>query len=95
MVIGKVTGTVVSSNQNIHIKGAKFLLVDICNQKGEIKGDSIVALDLVGAGYDELVMVSQSTPARETSVTMNKPIDAVIVGIIDMIDEFDKEVYRK
>ena len=95
MVIGKIAGTVISTNKNIPIDGAKFLLVDLCNQKGERKGNYIVALDLVGAGYDELVMVSQSTPARETAVTMNKPIDAIIVGIIDLIDEFDKEVYRK
>jgi len=95
MIIGKVTGTVVSSHQNIQIPGAKFLLVDLCNQKGESIGNSIVALDIVGAGYNELVMVSQSTPARETPQTANKPIDAVIVGIIDIIDEFDTVVYRK
>jgi carbon dioxide concentrating mechanism protein CcmL len=95
MVIGKIAGTVVSTHKNVHIDGAKFLLVELCNQRGEPKGSFIVALDLVGAGYDELVMVSQSTPARETPVTANKPIDAIIVGIIDLIDEFDKEVYKK
>lgn len=95
MILGKVKGTVVSTKKNINIKGAKFLLVDKCNTKGEPKGDFVVALDLVGAGNDELVMISQSTSARETPMTKNKPIDAVIVGIIDVIDEYDEVVYRK
>ncbi len=95
MILGKVAGTVVSTNKNTDIDGAEFLLIDKCNPKGEPKGDFLVALDLVGAGFDELVMISQSTSARETPVTANKPIDAVIVGIIDVVDEFDKVVYRK
>ncbi|NOZ34566.1 MAG: EutN/CcmL family microcompartment protein [Chlorobi bacterium] len=95
MILGKVAGTIVSTNQNINIKGAKLLLVDMCNTKGESTGNFLVALDLVGAGYDEVVMISQSTSARETSMTKNKPIDAAIVGIIDVMDEFEKVVYRK
>jgi len=95
MILGKVVGTVVSSKQSVDIEGAKFLLIDQCNQKGEVKGDFLVALDLVSAGTGELVMVSQSTPARETPTTINKAVDAIIVGIIDVIDENDKVVYKK
>ncbi|MCF6366928.1 MAG: EutN/CcmL family microcompartment protein [Bacteroidales bacterium] len=95
MILGKVVGTVVSSKQNVNIEGAKFLLIEQCNQKGEKRGNFIIVLDLVGAGNNELVMVSQSTPARETSVTANKPVDAIIVGIIDVIDENGKVVYTK
>lgn len=95
MILGKVVGTVVSSKHSVKIDGAKFLLIDQCNQKGEVKGDFLVALDLTGAGNDELVMVSQSTPARETPTTINKAVDAIIVGIIDVIDENDKVVYKK
>ncbi|MCD6557266.1 MAG: EutN/CcmL family microcompartment protein [Bacteroidales bacterium] len=95
MILGKVKGTIVSTEKNIDIDGARFLLVDKCNSKGETKSDFVVALDLVGAGNDELVMISQSTSARETPMTKNKPIDAVIVGIIDVIDEYDEVVYRK
>jgi microcompartment protein CcmK/EutM len=95
MILGKVKGTVVSTKKNINIPGARFLLVDKCNTKGETLGDFLVALDLTGAGNDELVMISQSTSARETPETKDKPIDAVIVGIIDLIDEYDNIVYRK
>ncbi|MBI5218195.1 MAG: EutN/CcmL family microcompartment protein [Bacteroidia bacterium] len=95
MVLGKVVGTVVGSSTNVGIEGARFLLVDKCNQQGVKKGDYLVALDLVGAGYDELVMISESTSARETPATVNKPIDAIIVGIIDWIDENETIVYKK
>ena len=70
-------------------------MVNKCNQKGEIKNEFMVALDLVSAGIDELVMVAESTSARETRATANKAIDAIIVGIIDVIDENDQVVYKK
>lgn len=95
MIIGKVVGTVVSSTITVDIKGARFLLVEKTNQSGQKKGDYLVALDLVGAGHDELVMISESTSARETPVTNNKPIDAIIVGIIDLIDENETSIYIK
>ncbi|PIP54093.1 MAG: ethanolamine utilization protein EutN [Bacteroidetes bacterium CG23_combo_of_CG06-09_8_20_14_all_32_9] len=95
MILGKVAGTVVSTSINVEVKGASLLLVDKCNQRGEKKGDYIVALDLVGANRDELVMISESTSARETPTTINKPVDAIIVGIIDIIDENEKVVYKK
>ena len=95
MILGKVVGTVVAVQNEIDIKGAKFLLINKCNQRTEKKDDFIVALDLVGAGYDELVMISQSTPARETKITSNKSVDAIIVGIIDVIDENENVVYKK
>lgn len=95
MILGKVVGTVVSTKSNINIVGAKFLLVEKCNPKGEKKGDFVIALDILGAGKDEMVMISESTSARETSETTNKPIDALISGIIDVIDENEKVVYRK
>ena len=95
MLLGKVVGTVVSSSTNIGINGARFLLIDKCNQGGEKKGDFFVALDLVGAGNDELVMIAESTSARETTITASKPIDAIIIGIIDLIDENEKIIYKK
>ena len=95
MILGKVVGTVVSTKSNVGVKGAKFLLVEKCNHKGEKKGDFIVALDILGAGKEEMVMISESTSARETPETTNKAVDALITGIIDVIDEEEKVVYRK
>ncbi len=95
MVLGKISGTITSSTNSTDIPGGRYLLVNKCNQQGELKNDFLIALDLVSAGNDEMVMVSQSTAARETPTTRNKAIDAVIVGIVDTIDENEKIVYKK
>ncbi|NCO53800.1 MAG: ethanolamine utilization protein EutN [Bacteroidetes bacterium CG02_land_8_20_14_3_00_31_25] len=95
MNLAKVVGTVVSTVKNDGIEGSRYLLLEKCNQSGEKKGNYLVALDLVGAGNDELVFVAESTSARETPITANKPVDAIIIGIIDLIDENEKIVYKK
>jgi microcompartment protein CcmK/EutM len=95
MILGKVVGTITSSSNSIEIPGGRYLLVNKCDQKGKLKNDFLVALDLVSAGKDEMVMISESTSARETTTTQNKAVDAIIIGIIDMIDESDKVVYKK
>ncbi len=95
MILGKVVGTITSSSNAIEISGGRYLLVNKCDQKGKLKNDFLVALDLVSAGNDEMVMISESTSARETPTTKNKAVDAIIVGIIDMIDESDKVIYKK
>jgi carbon dioxide concentrating mechanism protein CcmL len=95
MILGKVVGTVVCSSRNDSIEGARYLLVEKTNQLGEKKGDYLVALDIIGAGYDELVMVTEGSPSRETPLTVNKPFDALVVGIVDLVDENDRVIYRK
>ena len=95
MILGKIVGTIVTSTKADGFEGVRYLLVDKSNQRGETKGDYIVALDLIGANHGELVMISESTSARETLITTNKPVDALIVGIIDVIDENDTVVYKK
>jgi microcompartment protein CcmK/EutM len=95
MILGKVVGTVVSSIREDRLDGARYLLVEKSDQHGTCKGEYLVTLDIIGANQGELVMISESTSARETPLTVNKPIDALIVGIIDIIDENEKIVYKK
>jgi microcompartment protein CcmK/EutM len=95
MMLGTVVGTVVCNTKNDGIPGSSYLLVAKSSQKGERKNDFLVALDLIGAGKDELVMIAEGSSARETETTFNKPMDAVIVGIVDLIDENGQIVYRK
>ena len=95
MILGTVVGTVVSNTKNDGISGSRYLLISKSNQKGEQKNDYLVALDLIGAGKNELVMVAEGSSARETEVTLNKPMDAIVVGIVDLIDEDGQIVYRK
>ena len=95
MNLGTVVGTIVCNSRNDGISGAKYLLVEKSNEKGEKKGDYLVALDLVGAGYNELVLLAEGSSARETAETFNKPMDAIIVGIVDRIEAGGQLVYIK
>jgi microcompartment protein CcmK/EutM len=95
MILGMVVGTVVSNKRADQIEAARYLLIDQCDQQGTGKKDFLVALDLIGAGYGEMVLLSQGSAARQTTITDNRPMDAVIVGIVDLIDESGKVVYKK
>jgi microcompartment protein CcmK/EutM len=95
MILGIVAGTVVSSQTNVGIAGARYLLVEKCNHRAELRGEYLVALDPLGVAKGEMVMLSESTPARETPLTQGKPIDTLIVGIVDLIDQEEQEVYKK
>jgi carbon dioxide concentrating mechanism protein CcmL len=95
MRLGKVTGTVVSTKTNLGAELAVCLLVNTCDQHGNLKNDFVVAVDLVGAGRGEMVLLTEGSPSRETPATVNKPVDALIVGIVDVIDEHDHIVFKK
>ena len=95
MIFGKVTGTVVSTQKSDSITGTKYLLVQLCDQREKLKDGYIVALDLVGAGPGEMVIIAQGSSARQTDMTYQKPIDAVIAGIVDLVEEDGVTVYRK
>jgi len=95
MITGKVAGTVVCAANSDRVFGGKYLLIEKCNQKGETSGDFLVALDNLGAGNDEIVMISQGSSARQTKVSDKKGIDAIVIGIIDIIEEESEIVYKK
>ena len=95
MIFGKIVGTVVSTQIDEGIKGKKCLLVQTCNHKGQVNNNHLVAVDLVGAGVEEVVIISQGSSARQTEITYQKPVDCVIVGIVDMVEEHNKIVFKK
>ena len=83
MIIGKVVGTVICTRKNSSLVGSKFLIIDPM-EKMEIDGcDRIVAVDDVGAGIGELVLVATGSAARLGGGEPNSPGDACIVGIVD------------
>jgi len=90
-----VVGTVVATRKADNIGGAKYLLINKCNQRGEVKDDFYVALDQVGAGHGEMVLMATGSPNRQTERTFDRPIDASILGIVDLIDEFGEVTYKK
>ena len=95
MIFGIIVGTVVSTQMDEGIKGKKCLLVQTCNYKGKVDNNYLVAVDLVGAGVEEMVIMSQGSSARQTEITHQKPVDCVIVGIVDMVEEHNKIVFKK
>ena len=80
MNLGKVAGTVVSTRKEESLEGLKFLLVKYVDPEGKETGGQVVAVDAVGAGQDELVLVASGSSARQTESTDKRPCDAVIMA---------------
>ncbi|MBI4041535.1 MAG: EutN/CcmL family microcompartment protein [Deltaproteobacteria bacterium] len=85
MQVGRVIGTVVSSQKDPGISGSKLLIVEQTDMLGKPKGNFVVAIDAVGAGEGELVLFASGSSARQTNVTKDRPVDTVIMGIVDSI----------
>ena len=82
MIIGKVTGSIVSTRKQDNLIGNKFMIIEPINiMNGEQK--QLVAIDNIGAGIGEYVLVAQGSAARIGCGMQDSPIDAAIVGIID------------
>lgn len=87
MIIGKVTGSIVSTRKNEKLTGSKFMIVEPVESKLE----KLVAVDDIGAGIGEYVLVAVGSAARIGCGAEESPIDAAIVGIIDE----GKELFEK
>jgi ethanolamine utilization protein EutN len=86
LIIAKVIGMVVSTRKEEDLKGFKLLIVQPLTPEGKEKGEPLVAVDTVGAGIGERVVVALGSPARLAVDNPDAPVDASIVGIIDSID---------
>jgi len=91
LILGKVIGTVWSTRKDENLVGAKFLIVRQLNLDYTPKESFVVAVDSVGAGVGEIVLCAQGSSARQTAITKNKPVDAVIMAIVDKLDVSVKE----
>lgn len=94
MTLARVRGTVVSTRRTDGIPGARFLLVEECDQSGRGSEDYLVALDMVDAGTGQLVLLAQGSSCRWTLETDDRPIEAMIIAIVDEIDERGTMAYR-
>lgn len=82
MIVGKVVGSVVATRKNENLVGNKFMIVEPYeNMRGV--NNRIVAIDNVGAGIGEIVLVAEGSAARVGCGVPNAPVDAAIVGIVD------------
>jgi len=90
VIIGKVIGTVWSTKKDENLVGAKFLIVRELDLELRDKSNFVIAVDSVGAGEGEVVLVATGSSARQTNITKNKPVDAVIMAIIDKLDKAEQ-----
>jgi ethanolamine utilization protein EutN len=93
--LGKVIGTVVASKKYADLSGVKFLIVQPLNHRRQPKGEPIVAVDTMRAGPGELVFLEDGREASFTLPTTFVPVDAAVVGIVDMVDVTDGMGYDK
>jgi microcompartment protein CcmK/EutM len=83
MQLAKVVGTVVASQKETSLEGIKLLLVRPVDEEGREIGNHVVAADAVGAGPEEMVLIAAGSSARQTRLTDKRPVDAVIMAIVD------------
>ena len=89
MIIGKVVGSLFSTRKSEKLVGNKFMIVEPVESMRNT-GSRLVAIDIIGAGIGEYVLVAQGSAARIGCDMADAPIDAAIVGIIDEGQEWSK-----
>jgi ethanolamine utilization protein EutN len=100
MYLGKVIGSVVSTKKEESMKGRKLLMIRPMLVDPEDPGrfkpgnNTIVAIDTLGAGEDELVMFAQGSSARQVEGLKSIPVDAAIVGLVDSVTILGKKTFE-
>lgn len=95
MDIGKVVGTVVATKKDDKLEGLKLQIVRNVDLDGNPLKSFVIAVDSVGAGTGEIVLVAKGSSARQTSVTKDKPVDAIIMAIVDELEIGGEKKYVK
>lgn len=86
MKLGRVIGSVVATRKDPSLEALKLLIVENVTSALEREGGYVVAVDSVGAGVGEVVLYATGSSARLTAVTKDRPVDAVIMAIVDSFD---------
>ncbi|MEW6511764.1 MAG: EutN/CcmL family microcompartment protein [Bacteroidota bacterium] len=89
MVLGKVVGTVWATRKDEELVGMKFQIVKHLDLEYKMKETFVIAVDTVQAGVGDVVLVCSGSSARQTTLTKNKPVDAVIMAVVDKLDVAD------
>ncbi len=95
MLIARVIGTTVSTIKDEKLQGKKLLIVRQTDERGAPSGKPFVAIDTVDAGIGDLVLTAAGSSARQTNITKDTPVDAVIMSIIDSLEVGGQVVFRK
>ena len=86
MILGKVIGTIWATRKDEEMVGMKLQIVKQVDLDYKLKDSFVVAVDTVQAGVGDIVLVTSGSSARQTATTKNKPVDAVIVAVVDKLD---------
>ncbi len=86
MLITRVVGTTVATIKDEKLLGRKLLIVRQTDERGNPSGKPFVAIESVDAGVGDLVLTAAGSSARQTTVTKDTPVDAVIMAIIDSLE---------
>jgi len=95
MILGKVTGTVVSTQKEPGLEGHKLLVVQPVALDLQPSDKYFVAVDAIGAGPGEMVLCVSGSAARIPKQTFQEPVDIAVVAIVDYLDIEGKTAYRK
>ena len=95
MILGRVIGTVVSTRKDDELEGLKLLVVKACDFDGKPTGGIAVAVDAVGAGVGEVILYATGSSARQTKTTKDRPVDATIMAIVDVVEVDGSQRYTK
>jgi microcompartment protein CcmK/EutM len=95
MLIARVIGTTVSTIKDEKLVSRKLLIVRQTDETGSPIGKPFVAVDTVDAGVGDLVLTAAGSSARQTAITKDTPVDAVIMAVIDSLEVDGTVVFRK
>lgn len=95
MTIARVRGTVVAAARSDKVEGARWLLVEECDAQGNGTDAFLVALDMVGADRGQVVLLTQGSSCRWTRRTDDRPLDTLVVAIVDTIDRDGETAYAQ
>jgi microcompartment protein CcmK/EutM len=101
MFVAQVTGSVVATQKTATMTGHKMLVVEPYRLDEKTRdrlvptGRTFVAVETLGAGEGQFVLVTQGSSARLTPETKSLPIDAVIIGLVDTVRIEGKEIFKK
>lgn len=95
MQLGRVVGSVVSTKKSENIQGLKLLLIRQVSSANKPLDNYVVAVDVVQAGIGDMVIYSEGSSCRQTPSTDKRPIDGIILAVVDTWEIGGKEVYNK
>jgi microcompartment protein CcmK/EutM len=95
MQLAQVIGTVVATQKESSLSGLKLLVLESVDLQRKSLGRYLVAADAVGAGEGELVLYASGSSSRMTQMTQDRPVDAVVMAIVDTLEVGGEFVYQK